>query len=342
MPRVKTHFKVHASIQNHRKMPGVYADDALLAMYVRAGMLAVERYASRTSDSFLLSAGDLCQIAQTQPIPNALRKLARLAREPSGDGAGSPLRVSRSGAWYRLDFPNLKSKQGFGVKNGGRRENPSDSDSDSDSDSTKRTRAKPRGTAPERVREPVKRTSPKDLLDAYALAREEIARLKPSGLPEVPSKSALRDLRKLLDRYPGEERETVIRETIRGAWAYWISVNPDAEEKTRRARLVLSTLCTERGSDKYREHGRIPAPMKREPKPDPRPQPPPPTAAEKARSDRFGRLSMAVFRAGQRKSKKARDAMLTRVEAAFENGDEDAILELEGEFLASTDEECPV
>ena len=47
MPRRPPHFKVFASIQNHRHTLGLFDDDALLAMYVRAGILAIERYADR-------------------------------------------------------------------------------------------------------------------------------------------------------------------------------------------------------------------------------------------------------------------------------------------------------
>lgn len=100
------HFKVHCSIQNHRKTIGVYDDDALLAMYVRIGVMAIERFADRTGDSFLVSPRDLERLAGCRGVANARRKLGRLE-------ATSPLTVCQEGAGYRLTVPNLRKKQGF-------------------------------------------------------------------------------------------------------------------------------------------------------------------------------------------------------------------------------------
>jgi len=126
MPRVKPHFKLHVSIQNHQKTLGVYADDALLAMYTRIGVMAIERFADRTGDSFPCSAKDLCRLATTWPISNALRKLERLttatpvridclcgAPAVPGDcgSCGTP-------AAFRLSMPNFAKKQGFKERNG--------------------------------------------------------------------------------------------------------------------------------------------------------------------------------------------------------------------------------
>ncbi len=85
-------------------MDGVYEDDALLAMYVRAGLMAIERYADQTEDGFLLSGADLCKIAGTAPVPNALRKVGRLL-------ARSRLELGREGARWRLRIPNFAKKQ---------------------------------------------------------------------------------------------------------------------------------------------------------------------------------------------------------------------------------------
>lgn len=346
-------------------MPGLYDSDALLAMWVRVGLLAVERYASRTGDTFLLSSRDLCQVAATYPVSNAIRKFQRLAADPagaeregSGKGAGSPLELSRSGAFWKLRFPNLRQKQGFGSTNGGRTENPSASASTSDklrttrakrtgtrADLSKTTRESDRHGAERAATRPRKRAVSETLTRAYALAREEIALLKPSSLPAIPSKSALRDLGRLLDRYPDEPPEIVIPELVRGAAAYWQSVNPEAEMKTIRARLVLSTLCTERGSDKYREHGRKPDPQRVDPqrKPQRKPQAPAPTAAEQARSDRVGKLFVALLRRSRRVSKQEHARAQSEVEAAFARNDEAQIRKLEAEFLApEAEEECPI
>lgn len=100
------HFKVHCSIQNHVKTLGVFDDDALLAMYVRIGILAIERFADRHDDSFLVSARDLERLAGCRGVANARRKLGRLE-------ANSPLTVCQEGAGYRLTIPNLRKKQGF-------------------------------------------------------------------------------------------------------------------------------------------------------------------------------------------------------------------------------------
>ncbi|HKZ73523.1 MAG TPA: hypothetical protein VJ011_05625 [Steroidobacteraceae bacterium] len=116
MPRNQApHFKVRFSAQNHSKLRGLWDDDALLAMWVRAGVLAMERYADRTGDTCQLSQRDLLRIAATEPFANALRKLLRLV-------AATPLRI-RCGcaakalgercecAGYSLTFPNLAEKQ---------------------------------------------------------------------------------------------------------------------------------------------------------------------------------------------------------------------------------------
>jgi hypothetical protein len=100
------HFKVHASIQNHRKTIGVFDDDSLLAMYVRIGISAIERFADRTDDSFLVSPRDLEGLAGCRGVANARRKLGRLE-------AASRLTVCQEGAGYRVGFPNFKRKQGF-------------------------------------------------------------------------------------------------------------------------------------------------------------------------------------------------------------------------------------
>lgn len=134
MPRRPPHFKVFTSLPHHRKMIGVYGDDSLLAMYVRAGMMAIERYADRTDDSFLLSGVDLIKIAGCEGVANALRKLARLeARspiriEPAYPGEGGPARGRHEAgtrpaqgqrkAGWRLTMPNLAKKQGFTLSNG--------------------------------------------------------------------------------------------------------------------------------------------------------------------------------------------------------------------------------
>ena len=132
MPRSPKHFKIHASIQNHPKTIGVYDDDALLAMYARIGIMAVERFADRTGDSYLASGRDLERLAGCQGVANARRKLGRLE-------ASTRLEVGQQGAAWRLTLPNFAKKQGFHSRNGCEKENPSSSSPTSTSTSNKHT-----------------------------------------------------------------------------------------------------------------------------------------------------------------------------------------------------------
>lgn len=122
MPRRPPHFKVFASIQNHRRAIGVFEDDALLAMYVRVGILAIERYADRTGDSCLLSSYDLERVAGCRGVANARRKLGRLV-------AATRLTLGQEGAGYRLTIPNLAKKQFSRDGNGAETGPPSSSSS---------------------------------------------------------------------------------------------------------------------------------------------------------------------------------------------------------------------
>jgi len=115
------HFKLMVSVQNHRHTIGVYEDDALLAMFVRVGIMAVERFADRTGDSFLCSSLDLEKLAGCRGVANARRKLGRLeassrlsvGREEARGGASvGPEGGQREASW-RLTLPNFAKKQGF-------------------------------------------------------------------------------------------------------------------------------------------------------------------------------------------------------------------------------------
>jgi len=104
-------------------MPGVYADDALLAMYVRVGIMAIERFADRTDDSFLCSGLDLTRLAGCEGVANAKRKLGRLEAE-------TRLSLGREGAGWRLTFPNFAKKHGFKRGNGAETVSYADADAD--------------------------------------------------------------------------------------------------------------------------------------------------------------------------------------------------------------------
>lgn len=142
MPRTPAHFKVRVSIANHQKMASVYDDDALLAMWTRAGIECVKRFADRTSDSCLLSKRDLMSVAATTPWVNAQRKLRRLVaastlRLRCGCATG-PLRGRCECAAITLTFPNFARKHGFAGANGSLSGAYADADADADARRPKR------------------------------------------------------------------------------------------------------------------------------------------------------------------------------------------------------------
>ena len=136
MPRTPPHFKARVTIQNHRKLQGVYEDDALLAMWLRCGIECVKRFADRTSDSCLISKRDLLSVAGTQPWANAQRKLRRLVgRTPLRlrcGCAGGPLGPRCGCAAVTLEFPNFAKKHMFKGGNGTLSGDYTDTDTDTD------------------------------------------------------------------------------------------------------------------------------------------------------------------------------------------------------------------
>ena len=123
MPRVKRHAKVHASIANHQKTAAVYANNDLLATYVRLLILGVERFADRYGDSFLIHKRELGRITGRHRVDVAAKSLRSLAEV-------SPISAEPDGDLWRITIPNFARKQGFAEKNGGRME-PSSSSSSS-------------------------------------------------------------------------------------------------------------------------------------------------------------------------------------------------------------------
>ncbi len=111
MPRVPPHFKVRTSIKNHAKMAAVYRDDKLLAAYVRLGVEAIERFADRTGDTFILDERDLMGCTATERRDSARRVLDKLV-------TCSPLVYHFSEGLYHVHIPNLAKKQGFRPRNG--------------------------------------------------------------------------------------------------------------------------------------------------------------------------------------------------------------------------------
>ena len=79
MARTVPHFKLHASIQNHRKTAMLFADNDLLAIYVRIGILLIERFADRTDDFAIVSGGDLITLTGCQQVSGAVQRMKRVA-----------------------------------------------------------------------------------------------------------------------------------------------------------------------------------------------------------------------------------------------------------------------
>jgi hypothetical protein len=121
----KRYFKVHTSIQNHRKAD-FWTDPMLRGMWVAIGVLAVERYADRTDDRFLLSSGDLLSVTGATTIQGARSRMARLE-------AQSTLTITLKAPWYEAHLPNFAKKHNFGEFSRTNRKHHSDSDSYADS-----------------------------------------------------------------------------------------------------------------------------------------------------------------------------------------------------------------
>lgn len=116
------HFKVHCSIQNHEKTAAMAADNDLLALYVRLGMLAVERFADRTGGTFIVSDRELPRLTGKYRADVARTLLSRLANV-------SPTSAERDGDVWRITIPNFAKKQGFAENKNRFRESPSSSSS---------------------------------------------------------------------------------------------------------------------------------------------------------------------------------------------------------------------
>jgi len=139
MPRSKPHFKAHTTIKAHRKMAAVYGDNDLLALWLRLGVEAIERYADRTGDSFLIHERELASLAGTKRRDSAEKLLLNLVKT-------SPILAQKSGETWRIRWPNFQRKQGFGQKNGVETGYSSTSSSSSTSSKSKKKTPSPRQT----------------------------------------------------------------------------------------------------------------------------------------------------------------------------------------------------
>lgn len=126
------------------------ADNDLLALYVRLGMLAIERFADRTNDTFIVSDRELPRLTGKYRADVARTLLERLADV-------SPTCVERDGDVWRITIPNLAKKQGFAKRLNTLSVSPSSSSSTATStqEEEKRSRAKraprPRSSNPKTI-----------------------------------------------------------------------------------------------------------------------------------------------------------------------------------------------
>lgn len=111
MPKGPKHFKVHCSVRNHAKTAKMFTENDLLATWVRLGILAVERFADRTGNSFRVSDHELVAITGKGRLDVARTLLSRLADV-------SQTSASRDGDVWLISLPNFGKKQGFGLGNG--------------------------------------------------------------------------------------------------------------------------------------------------------------------------------------------------------------------------------
>ena len=112
MPRVKAHFKVHLSLGNHAKTAAMFADNDLLATWLRLGMLAVERRAALTSDIFVVRREELPTLTGQKRGDSALRVWKKLL-------TSCPVVANYSEPIWTVEFPKFAEKQGFNAKNVG-------------------------------------------------------------------------------------------------------------------------------------------------------------------------------------------------------------------------------
>ncbi|MFQ5506537.1 MAG: hypothetical protein ACE5F1_17340 [Planctomycetota bacterium] len=113
MARAKQHFKVMCSIANHAKTTALYEDGEALGNYVKLGILAVERRAAKTGDSFQITVGDARRITGLARADHAWKKLGRVA-----DLSPISLVSLTDDDRIRLvKWPNLAKKQGFAESN---------------------------------------------------------------------------------------------------------------------------------------------------------------------------------------------------------------------------------
>lgn len=104
--RSPAYVKVHTSIQGHRKTVGVFADNHLLAAWVRILVLARDRGIAETDDWLELSPADRERVSGRRRADVAATFLERLADSLRWN-------VERSGNVWRIKVRNFAKKQGI-------------------------------------------------------------------------------------------------------------------------------------------------------------------------------------------------------------------------------------
>lgn len=130
MPRVRPHFKAHTSISYHRRMSEVFPDNDLLALWLRLGVLAIERYAAKTDNVLRVHRSELSALCGGKRRDKAEVTLRLLASKLE-------LTLKLVGEYFEVEWRNLSKKQGFTPKNGQRIETP-DTETDTDTVSVER------------------------------------------------------------------------------------------------------------------------------------------------------------------------------------------------------------
>jgi hypothetical protein len=103
-------FRVHCSIQNHEKTLAVWADNNLLAAYVRLGVLCRDRGAGENADWVSLSAFDVQRITGRRRLDVARTSLELLANLVGWD-------FLHQGDITSIHFRNFSKKQGYAPRN---------------------------------------------------------------------------------------------------------------------------------------------------------------------------------------------------------------------------------
>jgi len=125
MPRVRPHFKAHTSISYHRRMSEIYPDNDLLALWLRLGILAIERYAAKTDDVLRVHRSELSALCGGKRRDKAEVTLRLLASKLE-------LTLELVGEYFEVEWRNLAIKQGFTSKNDQRIADPYYTDTDTD------------------------------------------------------------------------------------------------------------------------------------------------------------------------------------------------------------------